>query len=166
MSEITVRRMEVVDLPEVVAALTARPSELHRRRLSAQERGGFVCLVARLDGTPAGFVGISILEDADPDALVESRGHAKVHDLFVEEAFQRRGLARALMLRLEREARVAGVPGIVLETGTSDYFAPARGLYRSLGYTDEGAVYLEGWSDPYHPGVHSVDPMTIWLKTF
>jgi len=156
--------MEAADLQEVAAALTARPPELHRRRLSAQERGGFVCMVARLDGSPAGFVGISILEDADPDALVESRGYAKVHDLFVEEAFQRRGVARALMSTLEREARAAGVPGIVLETGTSEYFAPARALYRSLGYADEGAIYLEGWSDPYHPGVHYVDPMTIWFK--
>jgi GNAT superfamily N-acetyltransferase len=164
MNDIVVARMDASDLPEVCAALPARPAELHRRRVHAQERGGFVCLVARLDGTPAGFVGISILEDADPDALIESRGCAKVHDLFVEEAFQRRGVARALMTTLEREARTSGVPGIVLETGTSDYFAPARALYRSIGYVDEGAIYLEGWSDPLHPGVHYVDAMTRWSK--
>jgi len=98
--------------------------------------------------------------------LLESRGWAKVTDLFVEEGFQRRGVARALMGSLEQEARHASVPGVVLETGTSESFAPARALYRSLGYTDERAVFLEGWSDPFHPGVHYVDQMTRWSKRF
>ena len=52
MNDIVVARMDASDLPEVCAALPARPAELHRRRVHAQERGGFVCLVARLDGTP------------------------------------------------------------------------------------------------------------------
>jgi hypothetical protein len=58
------------------------------------------------------------------------------------------------------------MPGVILDTGTTDYFAPARALYRSLGYVDRGGVYLGGWSDPDRPGVHFVDPLTAWLKRF
>ena len=70
------------------------------------------------------------------------------------------------MLALEGHARAAGMPGVILDTGTSDYFAAARALYRSLGYVDRGGVYLGGWSDPDHPGVHMVDPLTPWIKRF
>ena len=59
-----------------------------------------------------------------------------------------------------------GAPGVLLDTGTSDYFAPARALYRSLGYEEIGGVYLGGWSDPDDPGIHYVDPLRQWWKRF
>ena len=45
-----------------------------------------------------------------------------------------------------------------------DLLAVSRALYRSMGYRDQGGVFLGGWSDPEQPGVHIVDPLTIWLK--
>jgi GNAT superfamily N-acetyltransferase len=89
-----------------------------------------------------------------------------VSDLHVEEPYRRRGMARALMHELEREAEAAGMPGVILDTGTGEDFAAARALYRALGYVDRGGVYLGGWSDPDHPDVHLVDPLTLWLKPF
>jgi hypothetical protein len=68
------------------------------------------------------------------------------------------------MEALEAEARAAGMPGVVLDTGTDASFAASRALYRSLGYVDHGGVFLGGWSDPHHPGVHFVDPLTVWTK--
>jgi hypothetical protein len=70
------------------------------------------------------------------------------------------------MLGLEVRAHEVGAPGLILDTGTSDYFAPARALYSSLGYVSLRNVYLGGWSDPDQPGVHFVDPLTTWLKVF
>jgi hypothetical protein len=70
------------------------------------------------------------------------------------------------MEALERLARANGMPGVILDTGVNEDFAAARGLYTSLGYVDQGGVYLGGWSDPDHPGVNLVDPLTIWIKTF
>ena len=31
--------------------------------------------------------------------------------------------------------------------GVDEYFAAARALYASLGYQDQGDIYLGGWSD-------------------
>jgi len=70
------------------------------------------------------------------------------------------------MAGLEEEALVAGMPGVILDTGIDEYFAAARALYRSLGYIDRRGVYLGGWSDPHRPGVHFVDPLTQWRKAF
>jgi GNAT superfamily N-acetyltransferase len=163
---IEIRRLGSRDLDRVSGALTSRPPEAHRRRLEAQERGGFVYLIGWLDGAPAGFVGVGLHDDAAADVLAESRGYAMVSDLFVEEPYRRRGLARALMGAVEEVARDAGMPGVILDTGTDDVFAASRALYRSLGYLDQGGVYLGGWSDPDHPGVHIVDPLTRWTKAF
>ena len=104
--------------------------------------------------------------DRDVDEMLEARGYALVEDLYVEEAFRRRGAARALMEVLERVAREAGMPGVILDTGVDEPFAAARALYASLGYRDQGGVYLGGWSDPDRPGVHLVDPLTTWIKVF
>jgi GNAT superfamily N-acetyltransferase len=100
------------------------------------------------------------------DEMLEARGYALVEDLYVEEPYRRRGAARALMEALERVARAAGMPGVILDTGVGEYFAAARALYTSLGYVDQGGVYLGGWSDPDRPGVNLVDALTIWIKPF
>ena len=164
MSTIEVRRIEETDLPAVIEGLPSRASERHRRQLDLQRRGGFVYLIGWLDGAPVGFVGVGMHEDGSPDVLAESRGYAMVSDLYVEGPYRRRGVARALMAALEDEVRHAGLPGVILDTGTDETFEAARALYRELGYVDQGGVYLGGWSDPDRPGVHLVDPLTIWLK--
>jgi GNAT superfamily N-acetyltransferase len=165
-STIEVRRIEEGDLPAVVARIPSRSPERYRRQLELQGRGGFVFLVGWLDDAPAGFVGIGMHEDGSREVLAESRGFAMVSDLYVEEPYRRRGLARALMAALEDEAREAEMPGVILDTGTGESYAAARVLYRDLGYVEQGGIYLGGWSDPDRPGVHLVDPVTLWLKPF
>lgn len=163
---IVVRPFDRSDLDAVIAGFPARAPEMHRRRLEEQERGDSVWFIAWLDGMAIGFVGVSTHNERDVDEMLEARGYALVEDLYVEEAFRRRGAARALMEALERVARDDGMPGVILDTGVDDSYAPARALYASLGYRDQGGVYLGGWSDPDRPGVHLVDPLTIWIKRF
>jgi GNAT superfamily N-acetyltransferase len=105
-------------------------------------------------------------EDGSPEVLAESRGFAMVSDLHVEEPYRRRGVARALMAALEDDVRDAQMPGVILDTGTDEAFEAARALNRDLGFVDQGGVYLGGWSDPDRPGVHIVDPLTLWLTPF
>lgn len=159
-----VRRLTEDDVEAVAAALASRSPQVHRRHLEAQTHGGFVCLIAWVDGVPAGFAGVGLHEDASPEVVAESRGFATVSEVFVEAPHRRRGVGRALMSALEDAARAAGMPGVILDTGTDASFAPARALYRSLGYVDQEDVYLGGWSDPDQAGVHVVDPLTLWLK--
>jgi GNAT superfamily N-acetyltransferase len=161
-----VRPLEEAELDRVAAAIPARAPEQHRRRLRAQASGGAVYLVGWLDGEPVGFVMLGLHDDRSIDETIEARGYALVHDLWVEVPHRRRGVARALMRELEDRARAAGMPGVILDTGTTEDFAAARALYRDLGYDDQGGVYLGGWSDPDHPGIHFVDPLTTWRKPF
>jgi GNAT superfamily N-acetyltransferase len=167
MSEVSVRRLAREDLPAVIDGISSRTPQQAHRRLADQERDtGFTEFVGWLEGRAAGFVGLGYRDDANIDEMLESRGYALVYDLHVEEPCRRRGVGRALMLALEDRARELGAPGVILDTGTSEYFAPARAMYRSLGYENDGHVYLGGWSDPDRPGVHLVDPLTSWRKTF
>ena len=165
-STIEVRRIEEGDLPAVIAGIPSRAPERYRDQLELQGRGGFVFLIGWLHDAPVGFVGVGLHEDGSPEVLAESRGFAMVSDLYVEERYRRRGVARALMAALEDEARDAEMPGVILDTGIDEYFDAARALYRDLGYVDQGGIYLGGWSDPHRPGVHIVDPLTLWLKPF
>jgi GNAT superfamily N-acetyltransferase len=163
---IVVRPLDRSDLDAVIADVPARAPEMHRRRLDQHERGDAVWFVAWLDGRAIGFVGVGLHNDRDVDEMLEARGYALVEDLYVEEAYRRRGAARALMGALEKVAREARMPGVILDTGVDETYAAARALYASLGYRDQGGVYLGGWSDPDRPGVHFVDPLTAWIKPF
>ena len=165
-STVEVRKLKGEELDRVTRALRSRSPERHRRRFEAQQRGGFTELIAWRDGEPAGAAGIGYHTWESPEDLVESRGFASVSDLFVEEPHRRQGVGRALMLALERDARAAGMPGVILDTGAGDDFIAARALYASIGYVDQGGVYLGGWSDPDRPDTHIVDRLTIWVKTF
>ncbi len=80
-----------------------------------------VFLVARIGGAAAGCV-----------ALVPCRGYGEVKRLYVPPGRRGRGVARALMARLESEAGRRGLAVVRLETG--DRLAAAVGLYESLGY--------------------------------
>jgi GNAT superfamily N-acetyltransferase len=161
---IEVRPLAEGEFGAVARVLTSRPEATHRRRLERQTLGGVVYLIGWLDGHPAGFVQFGRPEGRDVDDLLEFRGHPFVHDLNVEEADRRRGVARALMCEVERRARDDGASALGLTTGTGDHFAAARALYRALGYHTVGGVFLGGWSDPSQAGVHVVDPLTHWIK--
>ena len=166
MRTIEVRRITGSDLRAVAAAIPARSPERFQRQLELQRRGGYVFLIGWLDDAPVGFVGLGMHEDGSPEVLAECRGFAMVSDLYVAEPYRRRGVGRALMAALEDQARDAGMPGVILDTGTDEAFEAARALYRDLGYVDQGGIYLGGWSDPDRPGVHLLDQLTLWRKPF
>jgi GNAT superfamily N-acetyltransferase len=81
-----------------------------------------VLLLARLDGEPAGLGGVRFL---DTEA-------AEVKTMFVSPAHRGQGLARAILVELERIAREHGCLRTQLDT--SDYLTGAVALYRSAGY--------------------------------
>ena len=58
---------------------------------------------------------------------------AELKRMYVEPSARGRGVGRALVEALEREAHRIGVAQVVLETGTR--LAPAIRLYESLGYS-------------------------------
>jgi len=82
-------------------------------------------------------------------ALLELDGaHAEIKSMRTAAEFRRRGVARRLLQHLIGEARSRGYARLSLDTGSGEYFAAARALYRNAGFVDCGpfANYRE---DPY-----------------
>jgi putative acetyltransferase len=77
--------------------------------------------IARFDGTAAGCGGVALFDD-----------YAEVKRMYTQPASRGRGLAKALLQRIEQETRAAGKPVLRLETGP--YQHEAIGLYQRLGF--------------------------------
>jgi putative acetyltransferase len=65
-------------------------------------------------------------------ALALYNGYAEVKRMYTRDAARGRGVGKALLARIEREARDAGKPMLRLETGT--FQAAAIGLYERCGF--------------------------------
>lgn len=74
------------------------------------------------------LVGIGALHQRD-----ETNGELK--SMRVDDAFRGIGAGRAILRHIVAEAHARGIATLWLETGSEDYFAPARALYVSEGFT-------------------------------
>src|SRR5215813_6068330 len=77
--------------------------------------------LARLDGFAVGCGGVAVFED-----------YAEVKRMYTRPAARGRGVAKALLRRIEDEARRARKSVLRLETGT--YQQEALGLYEHMGF--------------------------------
>jgi putative acetyltransferase len=82
--------------------------------------------VARLDGNAVGCGGVALFDD-----------YAEVKRMYTRPAVRGRGVAKALLRRIESEARTSSKTALRLETGP--YQREAIGLYQSMGFTGCGA---------------------------
>lgn len=118
------------DAKRLIAALNAELTSTHPEpgsthfSLSGEEvadgQGAF--FVAWLDGIAAGCGAVRRLDEST----------AELKRMYVEPQARGRGIGRALVESLEREARALGVTRVVLETGKR--LAPAIQMYEGLGY--------------------------------
>jgi putative acetyltransferase len=90
--------------------------------------GTFV--IARADGRPVGCGALRLLDE----------GTAEVKRMYVEPELRGRGIARAVLDRLESDARAMGASRLVLETGVDQ--TEAIGLYRGAGFDS-----IECWGE-------------------
>lgn len=63
---------------------------------------------------------------------------AELKSMRAARAFRGQGVGQALLQFVIGHAKTGGYNTLSLETGTQDYFAPARNLYRKFGFTDCG----------------------------
>ncbi|NDK90211.1 GNAT family N-acetyltransferase [Gordonia desulfuricans] len=61
-------------------------------------------------------------------------GHEELKSMRTAPESRGRGIARLLLEHLLLDARTRGVTRVSLETGSMDFFEPARRLYRSAGF--------------------------------
>lgn len=114
-------------------------------------RGVRILWVAWQAGRIAGSVQL------DLDTPPNQPHRAEVRKLLVHPEFRRRGIARTLMLELERAADHQGRTLLTLDTLTG---SPAQPLYTSLGYIAVGQI--PGYSRA--PLQDRLDPTTIMYK--
>jgi len=105
---------EAVSPPEACHAVTTRTPEL----------AGYRYWLASEDGVPLGCIALKRLDDT----------HGEVKTMHVLEAARGKGVGRALVDRLIREASAEGLTRLSLETGSNPPFAASRALYASFGF--------------------------------
>ena len=124
-----------VDAGASVSYLPPLAQELARgfwKRAAADVAAGARLLLAAWD--QGMLVGTVMLEFA---SAPNQPHRAEVQKLLVHPTARRRGLARALMLRAEQEARRAGRTLLTLDTRAGD---AAESLYRDLGWHEAGRI--------------------------
>jgi len=77
--------------------------------------------IARIGGEAAGCGAVALFD-----------AYAEVKRMYTREAARGRGVGKAILARLEAEARAKGKPVLHLETGVHQ--APAIGLYEGFGF--------------------------------
>jgi putative acetyltransferase len=131
--KIEIRRSTLAspDAARLIAALNAEltatfpePGATHFSLTGAQvESGDGAFVVAYLDEQAVGCGAVRRIDQAT----------AELKRMYVAPSARGRGVGRAIVEELERQARALGVTKVVLETGTR--LAPAIKLYQGMGYT-------------------------------
>jgi putative acetyltransferase len=114
-------RTLVAELDAVLHA-DSPPENRHGYPIDRLFQPHILFFLARLDAQPVGCGGVAF-ED----------GFAEVKRLYVRPAARGHGVARAILARLEHEARARHVPRLTLETG--DNRDAAIRLYERAGFT-------------------------------
>ncbi|GAA2470591.1 GNAT family N-acetyltransferase [Terrabacter carboxydivorans] len=146
-------RITVDDLtdPAVIDLLEGHVSQL--RSMSPPESTHAL----DLDGLRAPGLTLWVARDGDTvlgcGALAEvGPGHGEVKSMRTAPDAQRRGVARAVLGEILAEARRRGLARVSLETGSDDFFAPARALYAAHGFTE---------CEPF--GSYRPDPLSTFM---
>ncbi|MFC7341166.1 GNAT family N-acetyltransferase [Saccharopolyspora griseoalba] len=129
-------RIAVDDLsdPDIVAFLHGHLSEMrsisppgssHALELSALRRPGVTFWSAREDGA---VVGCGAIKEIDLD-------HAEIKSMRTAPSHQKRGIASQILLHIIGESKLMGYSRLSLETGSGEFFEPARRLYLKHGFS-------------------------------
>jgi putative acetyltransferase len=106
---------------ETVLAAEYSPEQRHGLSVEAIFRPHIRFFIARQDGVAVGCGGVALFAD-----------FAEVKRMYVRDAARGQGIADAILVRLEREARDAGLSLLRLETG--DRQLAAMRFYQRAGF--------------------------------
>jgi putative acetyltransferase len=117
---------------------TSPPESVHALDPSALSRPDVAFWTLREDDVLLGCGALQTIDDH----------HGEIKSMRTATTARRRGVAGRVLDHLLAEARARGWARLSLETGSQDFFAPARALYISRGFTTCGpfATYRD---DPH-----------------
>ena len=107
---------------------TSPPESVHALDVEALKASNIRFFSAWQDGELAGCVAIKALDNQ----------LAELKSMRTATAFRGQGIGQALLQFVIDHAKARGFSSLSLETGTQDYFAAARNLYRKFGFSDCG----------------------------
>lgn len=102
-----IQEHERAGVPELKPGSEIGPAYAERLVRTVSARNGLI-LVARAAEEPVGFTCAWIEHDDDPLLREDARSHAYVSDIFVVEAWRRRGVGRQLLDAIETDMRRRG----------------------------------------------------------
>nr|WP_246256657.1 GNAT family N-acetyltransferase [Isoptericola halotolerans] len=124
---------------------TSPPESVHALDLTALTAAHVTFLTARAhDGQLLGCGALSELTATAPGAP----GHGELKSMRTAHAARGRGVATAVLERLLGLAAERRYARVSLETGTEEYFAPARRLYARHGFVECGP-FADYVTDPH-----------------
>lgn len=122
---------------------TSPAESVHALDHSALKHESIMFWTAREDGVLLGCGALKAL----------SSGHAEIKSMRTASIARGRGVATQMLEHIVAEAARMGYERVSLETGTEDYFAPARRLYARHGFTD---------CPPF--GDYTLDPNSVFME--
>ena len=94
-----------------------------------------VC-IAYIDNVAVGYCAGLIIK-----SICHKNCRIDIESLFVREEYRNKGIGKALIDFIEKEASVKNIKHFHINTGKNN--TSARMLYEKLGYTDTGEILLE-----------------------
>ncbi|MGF4043526.1 GNAT family N-acetyltransferase [Paenarthrobacter nitroguajacolicus] len=122
---------------------TSPAESVHALDHSALKHESMTFWTAREDGVLLGCGALKAL----------SSGHAEIKSMRTASLARGRGVATQMLEHIVAEAARMGYERVSLETGTEDYFAPARRLYARHGFTE---------CPPF--GDYTLDPNSVFME--
>lgn len=127
---------------------TSPAESVHALDHSALSAPAITFWTAREDGTLLGCGALKILEAAPAGVR-----HGEIKSMRTAAGARGRGVATLMLRHILDDARARNLERVCLETGTEDYFAPARRLYERHGFTE---------CPPFAD--YSLDPNSVFME--
>ncbi|GGQ18907.1 GNAT family N-acetyltransferase [Shewanella litoralis] len=124
---------------------TSPPESVHALDIDALAHPSITFWCAKLQGEVLGCVAIKQLNET----------HGEIKSMRTSAAARNQGVATELLLHLLNEAKRRGYQQLSLETGSMDFFAPARRLYQRHGFE-----YCGPFAD------YQADPNSLFMTRF
>jgi putative acetyltransferase len=127
---------------------TSPGESVHALDHSALSAPSITFWTVREDGTLLGCGALKLLEAAPGTVR-----HGEIKSMRTAAGARGRGVATLMLRHILDEARARNLERVCLETGTEDYFAPARRLYARHGFTE---------CPPFAD--YSLDPNSVFME--
>ncbi len=136
------------DLSDLMARHTAvmhtdtPPESIHMMDAGQLATSSVAFFVMRQDGAPIGMGAFKRIDEA----------HAEIKSMHVLSEYRGQSLSRVMLDHLVSAAAAEGITRLSLETGSQDFFEPARRLYARAGFSECG---------PF--GDYVLDPFSVFM---